>query len=71
MVSSMVHVKMNCIPSIAGYQSKEAVVSQLTVFLIIVTATLPLVPQMNNLNEQALSVVTFGMRTVCGSIASS
>lgn len=47
---------MNCIALIVGNQSEEAAVSQLTVFLIIITAMLALVPQMNNLNEQDLSV---------------
>lgn len=44
------------IAPIVGYRSEEAAVSQLTVLLIIFTATLALAPQMNNLNEQALSV---------------
>lgn len=54
----MAPVKMNCVALIVGNQSEEAeaAVSQLTVFLIIATATLALVPQMNNLNEQGLSV---------------
>lgn len=54
--SSTAPVKINCIASIAGYRSEETAASQLAVFLIMVTATLVLVPQMNNLNEQTLSV---------------
>lgn len=54
--SSMAPAKMNSIASIAGHQSKETAASRPTVFLIIVAATLVLVPQMNKLNERASSV---------------
>lgn len=53
LASSMALVKMYCIALIMGYQCEEAAVSLLTVFLIIVRDMLTLVPQMNNLNEQA------------------